>query len=467
MNVAHGIHSITLRELRKLSPNITEDNRIPTINKNLSSIDPILLYAPDRKGPSDGKFMTDGMRTLDEVLSHMGDEAYDIKNSNTLERIVHAFHMEEAWAMVEQAYEKIRENPPNGQVCRCAMDIEQNGVLDKLRFIAMAIREPKLIYGDKKGVFKSVKKGNHMGKMPAYTYQFRKSQGNNQEKPAYTYQFRKSQENIHEKPAFIQHVNQNDMTQNSEKPAYTYQWRKHLKQSDGDKKGVFRSVKKGNHKGKMPAYTYQFRKSQENNQEKPAYAYQSRKSQENSQKKPAFIHHVNQNDMTQNSEKSAYTYQWRKHLEQPDDLNNIAFDQQLNKNTIFAEPKESLYPYRFKRYIDGLENNQEKHLPAYYFPFANQFKKIIKSNRKVQKDSLPAYYFPFTNQLKTMKKSQSENSTFKDQNQVLNQDNLLLRKDQSMPHFVGVNAWKTWKHISEMKPQEHVDAALFLYCALN
>lgn len=148
-SVAHSIHSLSVRELRKFKPDVTEDNHIPTINENLNADLPILLYAPDRKGPNDAAFMTDGMKTLDEVLDHMGDSAYGIRFSNPLEMIEHAFHMKELWHMVHHAYVDLEKSPPDSRVCGCVKDIENNGLLDALRTIAMIFREPYLVYGNR------------------------------------------------------------------------------------------------------------------------------------------------------------------------------------------------------------------------------------------------------------------------------------------------------------------------------
>uniref|UniRef100_A0AC34FQU7 Uncharacterized protein n=1 Tax=Panagrolaimus sp. ES5 TaxID=591445 RepID=A0AC34FQU7_9BILA len=66
-NVGHAIHSITVRTLKKFNPNVTEDNRVPTINMDLASDSAILPYAPDRSGPDSYKLQSEGMKILDEV----------------------------------------------------------------------------------------------------------------------------------------------------------------------------------------------------------------------------------------------------------------------------------------------------------------------------------------------------------------------------------------------------------------
>uniref|UniRef100_A0A914EN43 Uncharacterized protein n=1 Tax=Acrobeloides nanus TaxID=290746 RepID=A0A914EN43_9BILA len=116
---------------------------------NLTSDVAILPYAPDRKAPNDDKFHSDGMRTLDEVLSHMDDQHYDAKFLTPLEKVVHAFHMKEVWEAAREEYSKLKAHPPGNTTCECVMDIENNGILKMLRKTALEIREPQLVYGDK------------------------------------------------------------------------------------------------------------------------------------------------------------------------------------------------------------------------------------------------------------------------------------------------------------------------------
>jgi len=144
--VAHGIHSITVQQLRKFKPDVTEKNPIPTVNVDLLSNAPILFHAPNE--PDVGKsFKTDGMRALDQVLSHMDNPKYDIGPYNTLERVVHSLHMQEVWYNARSAYETLKQQPPSTDACKCALDIENNGVLRSLRLIALQVREPELMTG--------------------------------------------------------------------------------------------------------------------------------------------------------------------------------------------------------------------------------------------------------------------------------------------------------------------------------
>ena len=77
----------------------------------------------------------------------MDDKNYNLKNYNPLEQIVHTFHMEEIWASALKDYRNFEANPPSDKVCHCAMDIENNGIMIKLRQTALIIREPNLMLG--------------------------------------------------------------------------------------------------------------------------------------------------------------------------------------------------------------------------------------------------------------------------------------------------------------------------------
>uniref|UniRef100_A0A914PP82 Uncharacterized protein n=1 Tax=Panagrolaimus davidi TaxID=227884 RepID=A0A914PP82_9BILA len=147
IRVGHAIHSLSVRNLKQFKPDVTEKNQVPTVNLNLTSDIPILSYAPDRTTPDSHMFLLDGSIILDEILSHMDDKSYNLKNYNPLEQIVHTFHMEEIWAAALIDYRNFEINPPSDDVCQCALDIENNGILMKLRQTALIIREPNLMLG--------------------------------------------------------------------------------------------------------------------------------------------------------------------------------------------------------------------------------------------------------------------------------------------------------------------------------
>ncbi|PAA81800.1 hypothetical protein BOX15_Mlig007642g2 [Macrostomum lignano] len=146
--VAHGIHSLTVGDLKfYFKADVTSANTIPTVNANLQDGQAILFNAPDI--PIDPMFATPGMRALDRVLSHMDNPNYDIREYNTLDRVVHALHMHEVWHGASVEYAKLVSAPPSKDVCRCATDIDNNGVMEVLRLIALEVREPNLMYGRK------------------------------------------------------------------------------------------------------------------------------------------------------------------------------------------------------------------------------------------------------------------------------------------------------------------------------
>ena len=101
----------------------------------------------------------------------MDNPSYDVKHFTPIEKIAHAFHMEEIWAAILEEYKKIKTNPPSDNVCKCAMDVENNGVLKMLRFTALAIREPQLVYGNNMKMYDNAKKNYNFG-YPTYTYHF-------------------------------------------------------------------------------------------------------------------------------------------------------------------------------------------------------------------------------------------------------------------------------------------------------
>lgn len=146
VTVSHAIHSITTNELKKFDSTVTEDNWMPTVNYDLIADQAILPYAPDQSMPDDDMLATEPMKTLNLVLSHMNDEHWDITAFNPLERVLHAFHMREAWARAHLQYDRIMVNPPNETICNCALAVNNNELMKLLRFTATAIREPALVY---------------------------------------------------------------------------------------------------------------------------------------------------------------------------------------------------------------------------------------------------------------------------------------------------------------------------------
>lgn len=75
-HAGHAVHALTVQDLKKFEPTVTENNRVPTVNRDMAASDGVLLFAPDFKSPDNDKFMTDIMKILDVVLTHMDDRMY-------------------------------------------------------------------------------------------------------------------------------------------------------------------------------------------------------------------------------------------------------------------------------------------------------------------------------------------------------------------------------------------------------
>ena len=130
--IAHGLHDLTLADLRHyFNRNANETNNIPTVNRNLSSSEPILNDAPDI-GRSD-RFQTMGLQVAEEVVLNE-DRDWDLHNAETLDKLLHALHMHEMWSQTSRLYNLLLENPPvNPSICPCLADVENNGIYLNLR----------------------------------------------------------------------------------------------------------------------------------------------------------------------------------------------------------------------------------------------------------------------------------------------------------------------------------------------
>jgi len=91
-------------------------------------------------------FATEGMQILDRVLSQMDSNVHN-RDLTTLEIVVHEFHMRELWARMLPVYQKIKANPPSNAaaVCKCAMNVQNNGILQTMRISSLKWREPGLM----------------------------------------------------------------------------------------------------------------------------------------------------------------------------------------------------------------------------------------------------------------------------------------------------------------------------------
>ena len=144
--VAHGIHSITLEDIQHyFKPDATEDNRVPTLNFDATSNQPLLRNAP--LYGYDKSFDTTGMRRADQILTHMDNKMWDIKHYNTLEKLVHALHMDEVWAKTKVHYDHLKEQGiwrMDKVLCKCVNDIDSNGIVNLLHYMHLKIHYPGL-----------------------------------------------------------------------------------------------------------------------------------------------------------------------------------------------------------------------------------------------------------------------------------------------------------------------------------
>ena len=146
--VAHGIHSITLEDIQHyFKPDATEDNRVPTLNYDVTSKEPLLRNAP--LYGYDKSFDTVGMRRADQILTHMDNKMWDVKYYNALEKLVHALHMDEVWAKTKVHYDHLKEQGiwrTDKLLCECVDDIDNNGIINLLHYMTLKIRYPGLTY---------------------------------------------------------------------------------------------------------------------------------------------------------------------------------------------------------------------------------------------------------------------------------------------------------------------------------
>jgi len=142
--VAHGIHDITVEDLREFTGDVPcTGNGVPTVNRDLRSESAVLPSAPCLDD-GDSPFATPAMRVVDAALTRMDDMNYDIGTTSGLQRLVHAFHMREVWALASAQYQALAADPPGRAACACALDVDGNRVLEELRLIASSLRSAQM-----------------------------------------------------------------------------------------------------------------------------------------------------------------------------------------------------------------------------------------------------------------------------------------------------------------------------------
>merc|ERR1719167_287380 len=136
---AHGLHSLHLEEIRYFfEANATEKNKIPVVNKNLSSEQAILFNAP--LAGYDEQFNTMALKVMAYFMRNDRPDFFE-QGLNTLEKLTHQYHMHEIYAAAAPIYKKMKENPPTDpELCACVNDIRGNGILVEMANIARQLK---------------------------------------------------------------------------------------------------------------------------------------------------------------------------------------------------------------------------------------------------------------------------------------------------------------------------------------
>merc|ERR1711971_1537687 len=136
---AHGLHPLHLEEIRHFfEPDATENNKIPVVNKNLSSQQTILFDAP--LAGYDEHFNTMAIKVMAYFMLNDRPDFFE-QGLNTLEKLTHQYHMHGIYAAAAPIYNKMKENPPTDvELCGCVNDITGNGILIEMANIARQLK---------------------------------------------------------------------------------------------------------------------------------------------------------------------------------------------------------------------------------------------------------------------------------------------------------------------------------------
>ena len=64
-----------------------------------------------------------------------------LNKATTVEKLGHAFHMQQIWLLAKKHYLQFKENPlaDAKEICACSNDVQSNGVLEMLNMVAHAL----------------------------------------------------------------------------------------------------------------------------------------------------------------------------------------------------------------------------------------------------------------------------------------------------------------------------------------
>lgn len=139
LGAAHGLHSISLEEIRHFfEADAPETNKIPVINTDFRSEQSLLFNAP-LWGYSD-RFSTWSLKIMDFFM--LNDKPYFLEQGvNTLEKIVHQYHMHEIYELATPIYQELKSTPPvDPDFCPCVNDVTANGILEDLARFAKKLK---------------------------------------------------------------------------------------------------------------------------------------------------------------------------------------------------------------------------------------------------------------------------------------------------------------------------------------
>jgi len=133
-SIGHAIHSLDIQSLQMFIPRANEDNKIPTVNMNMSAPIKVLDNAPNN--PLTHDFFTPEMNLIDRILTRVGvsDDGLGV-NWTPLERIVHNFHMRDLWSALKPSFDKVNFKV-DATVCECLLNVHESGVRSAVEWIA-------------------------------------------------------------------------------------------------------------------------------------------------------------------------------------------------------------------------------------------------------------------------------------------------------------------------------------------
>jgi len=164
---AHGLHSLFLEEIREyFEPDAPVNNKIPVVNKNLSSEQTILFNAP-LAGYSNA-LQTMSLKVMSYFMLN-DNPAFYMQGVNTLEKINHQYHMHEVFKAASPIYKRWKENPPKDKkLCGCVNDVIGNGIMNQMVNIAKQLK----YFGSKKTARKACAPGLWINIYRYYYYRY-------------------------------------------------------------------------------------------------------------------------------------------------------------------------------------------------------------------------------------------------------------------------------------------------------